>query len=100
MTDTETHWVTSYSPIDGEPIGEVCSCDLGYHHLTDGRPDPHAPAGEIPHQPDPIEVVSGDGGWPPASARCGTCKGGRLEWRGDRWSHADAPYLDPAATKE
>jgi hypothetical protein len=36
-----THWKTTFDPDDGEPIGELCYCDIGEDH--DGRGDPMFP---------------------------------------------------------
>jgi len=34
------HWLTRYDPVDGEPYGDVCDCDLGFDHDGDGNPSP------------------------------------------------------------
>lgn len=33
------HWKTLYDPNDGEPIGVVCSCEIGEDHDGDGNPN-------------------------------------------------------------
>jgi hypothetical protein len=32
---TVTHWLTTYDPEDGEPIGSLCWCDIDHDH--DGK---------------------------------------------------------------
>jgi hypothetical protein len=27
-----THWLTTYDPKNGEPIGSVCTCDISEDH--------------------------------------------------------------------
>jgi hypothetical protein len=33
-----THWLCTYDPDDGEPIGEVCHCEIGDDHNGKGEP--------------------------------------------------------------
>jgi hypothetical protein len=35
----EKHWKTTFDPDDGEPIGEVCACDIGEDHDGAGQPN-------------------------------------------------------------
>jgi hypothetical protein len=85
-------------------VADSCDCEIGYHHRPDGTPDPDAPAGEVPHEPDAVEIIpTHDAAGAGVSARCLTCKG-LLGWRRrpDRadgtpaggWHHLTAPWLD------
>lgn len=33
----KAHWLTTYDPNNGEPIGSVCSCEIGANHDGDGN---------------------------------------------------------------
>ena len=33
-----THWLTTYDPADGEPIGSICDCDISDDHDGAGNP--------------------------------------------------------------
>jgi hypothetical protein len=32
------HWLTTFDPSDGEPVGQTCECEIGEDH--DGNGDP------------------------------------------------------------
>lgn len=34
-----THWLTTYNPRNGDPIGSVCDCPIGDDHDGDGELD-------------------------------------------------------------
>lgn len=33
-----THWLTTYDPDNGDPIGTLCDCDIDEDHDGDGEP--------------------------------------------------------------
>lgn len=33
------HWLTLFDPLDGEPYGQVCDCNIGEDHDGDGKPN-------------------------------------------------------------